>query len=360
MKKKLYIGLLVMVLVLLLAGCGCKHEWNDATCSAPKTCQLCGETEGEVLPHTWLDATCSAPKTCTGCNTTEGSALPHTLDEMTVVKEPNCTELGEGLGDCTVCGAKQVPGEIPTNDVHVFANTVVREATCTDKGEGLNVCKLCQYSEPCDYEIKEHTYGKEEIITEATCTKKGKKQLVCKDCGDVKNETVAALGHKWAGATCTKAGVCSVCGKKGEKADHNYKVIEDKKASETYAGKRTKECQDCGKKVTEYSTRKYKINLNTIGSKVASYAKKRGFKVSLNTCKDANYRYNIPVYLLDLEGRGGNERIIKETKKVIDYIYSEYVDKPEQAKLYTLHMTPIYGESGAGGGGSFGVAIEVD
>ena len=29
----------------------CPHAWIDATCTAPKTCELCGETEGEALGH---------------------------------------------------------------------------------------------------------------------------------------------------------------------------------------------------------------------------------------------------------------------------------------------------------------------
>jgi len=37
----------------------CEHEWSDATCTAPKTCSKCGETEGEALGHTYVDGTCS-------------------------------------------------------------------------------------------------------------------------------------------------------------------------------------------------------------------------------------------------------------------------------------------------------------
>ena len=53
------------------------HVWADATCSAPKTCTICGTTEGAALEHTWTDATCIAPKTCSTCGTTEGDALGH-------------------------------------------------------------------------------------------------------------------------------------------------------------------------------------------------------------------------------------------------------------------------------------------
>ena len=33
-----------------------KHIWNAATCAAPKTCSICGATDGEALPHTYAHA----------------------------------------------------------------------------------------------------------------------------------------------------------------------------------------------------------------------------------------------------------------------------------------------------------------
>ena len=56
--KKWFALLLAVVMVLCcLTGCGeegtgCEHEWVDATCTEPKTCSLCGETEGAALGHT--------------------------------------------------------------------------------------------------------------------------------------------------------------------------------------------------------------------------------------------------------------------------------------------------------------------
>ena len=35
------------------------HVWNDATCTAPKTCVVCGATEGEALEHNYVDGVCS-------------------------------------------------------------------------------------------------------------------------------------------------------------------------------------------------------------------------------------------------------------------------------------------------------------
>ena len=55
MKKYLYLALIVTCLAVLLAGCGCEHEWNEATCIAPKTCKLCDHTESvtyDLAEHT--------------------------------------------------------------------------------------------------------------------------------------------------------------------------------------------------------------------------------------------------------------------------------------------------------------------
>lgn len=58
MKKRIVLMLMLVLSVLLLAGYSCKHLWKDATCTEPKTCSKCGETEGEALGHTlgnWED-----------------------------------------------------------------------------------------------------------------------------------------------------------------------------------------------------------------------------------------------------------------------------------------------------------------
>lgn len=67
-------GALLLVVVLVsgcLTGCGksageeetgCEHEWVDATCTEPKTCSLCSETEGSALGHT------EGPTFCERCN----------------------------------------------------------------------------------------------------------------------------------------------------------------------------------------------------------------------------------------------------------------------------------------------------
>ena len=76
-KRKISCLVLALVLLMtLLTGCQCKHEWEEANCKAPKTCAQCGETEGEkTKDHKWEDATTEAPKTCSVCGETEGEKI---------------------------------------------------------------------------------------------------------------------------------------------------------------------------------------------------------------------------------------------------------------------------------------------
>ena len=80
----------------------CRHDWAEATCTEPKTCRLCGETDGEALGHNWQEATCTAPVTCSGCGTTEGVALGHNYAASVV--EPTVDAQGYTLHTCQNCG----------------------------------------------------------------------------------------------------------------------------------------------------------------------------------------------------------------------------------------------------------------
>ena len=83
--KKITLILLLAVMTASLAACGgkkCEHTYANA-CDV--TCNECGEER--TITHTWNDATCIAPKTCKICGATDGDALGHT---------PNADD-----GDCT-------------------------------------------------------------------------------------------------------------------------------------------------------------------------------------------------------------------------------------------------------------------
>ena len=78
------------------------HNWQDATCTEPKTCILCGETTGEAIGHIWY-ATCTEPRTCTVCGGTDGEALGHSY-VAEILEKPTFTTTGQQQKVCSVCG----------------------------------------------------------------------------------------------------------------------------------------------------------------------------------------------------------------------------------------------------------------
>lgn len=99
MKKRLFVLVLALVLVGVLAACGCDHEWNAANCTDPKNCALCNETQGEALGHKWVDATCDAPKKCSVCHLTEGKELGHNWVDATTEAPKTCTNCAATEGN---------------------------------------------------------------------------------------------------------------------------------------------------------------------------------------------------------------------------------------------------------------------
>lgn len=51
MKKIIILSTLSLFMLFGLVGCTCNHEWEDATCTEPKTCTKCGKIEGKPLGH---------------------------------------------------------------------------------------------------------------------------------------------------------------------------------------------------------------------------------------------------------------------------------------------------------------------
>ena len=55
--------------------------------------------------HTWINATCTSPKTCALCGATDGNALGHDWDNGVVTKEPTVDTEGVKTFTCSSCGA---------------------------------------------------------------------------------------------------------------------------------------------------------------------------------------------------------------------------------------------------------------
>lgn len=102
MKKRIML-VSSLLLCIALSGCCLSHEWQTASCTAPKTCVKCQKTEGEPLEHSWEDATCETAKTCQDCGIAEGDPLGHTPGEWEQVSLDPITLVRERVRHCTVC-----------------------------------------------------------------------------------------------------------------------------------------------------------------------------------------------------------------------------------------------------------------
>ena len=163
MKRSLSLTLALVMAALLLAGCGHEHTWVEATCTEPKTCSECKETEGEPLGHDWKAATCTEPKTCKRCGETEGEPLGHDWKAATCTEPEICARCGEKQGEplghtpleadywtpslCAVCGEELGPVLTPGFEQHGLVCNMVPGvtydyvATCYDNAEMTTVGK---------------------------------------------------------------------------------------------------------------------------------------------------------------------------------------------------------------------------
>ena len=159
------------------------HEWDKATCEKPKTCKICGKTEGAPSGHSWIDATCMSAKKCRNCGTTEGSPSGHSWVAAT------CTSAKR----CSVC--EKTEGRAKGHSWMA--------ATCTSAKK----CRNCGTTEGSP---SGHSW------VAATCTSARR----CSACGKTEG---SALGHNWEGATCTSARYCIRCGRtEGSALGHDY------------------------------------------------------------------------------------------------------------------------------------------
>ena len=193
-----------------LFGKNCEHEWTEATCQSPKTCNLCGIQDGSVGPHKTVPATCTEPQKCSLCGFTSdywGAALGHDWREASCFSGTAKT--------CKTCGI--VDGDVPDHEWS--------EATC-DAASKCGVCGLSGDGNNGGSAALGHDFV-DTAEGPATCTTDGSKEGVkCSRCPVVQSgcEKIPALNHKGfeveipgTPATCTESGLtpgsqCSKCG----------------------------------------------------------------------------------------------------------------------------------------------------
>ena len=161
------VGVIVIaVIVFVLSSYRCQifgHKWIDATCTSPKTCSHCDETEGNPVGHNWAAATCDEPKTCKLCSKKEGTAIGHTWTNANCTTPKTCATCGATEGNalghswseatytapktCSVCGLTE--GTVKSRVVDIAAgngHTLVLKSDGTVQALGHNEYGECNVS----------------------------------------------------------------------------------------------------------------------------------------------------------------------------------------------------------------------
>lgn len=249
------------------------------------TCKTCGETKTEKIPatsHHWDQGTITKKATCTengektyyctdaDCNKTYVETIPatgHSWDDGKVTEAATCKKEGIKTYTCKNCGETKTES-IPKTEHQWDNGKVTKEATCKEEGSKTYTCSICGDTKTEVIPKKDHTWDEGKVTKKATCTEDGLKVYTCKSCGETKEEALKATGHQHTElrnekkATCTEKGYtgdtyCTDCGeliKKGsatEKANHNWEVTSEEKATCEKDGSKTYTCADCKETKTE-------------------------------------------------------------------------------------------------------------
>ena len=172
---------------------------GDATCTADGTktakCDRCDAKEtvtdkGSAKGHTWQDADCTTPKTCSVCGATEGEALGHSFTDYKSNGDATCTVDGTKTAKCDRCDATDTIADKGSATGHSPAAAVeenVVKASCLAAGSYDSVV-YCSIS-TCKAEIsrtkqtiaqREHVYGEEwTVVTAPTHTTEGLEKKTC-------------------------------------------------------------------------------------------------------------------------------------------------------------------------------------
>ena len=226
----------------------------EAGHEAYEYCDSCGYTTYKTVNahgHKWTDATCTEPKTCLTCGETEGSALNHSFTNYVSDKNASCTADGTKTATCDRCDETDTVTDAGSKLAHTYSVEQSRiPATCKEEGSITWKCVSCDATNVETLEIDPNAHV--EIIQVASqapsCAEAGHEAYeYCTGCDYTTYKTVNANGHEWTAATCTEPKTCLTCGEtEGSALNHSFtNYVSDKNASCTADGTKTATCDRC-------------------------------------------------------------------------------------------------------------------
>lgn len=174
-----------------------------------------GETQGTVNPDTcshsfgsWGNMENGHSRTCTICGVVE--SMGHSGPEGTVTKQPTCTEEGEKVTYCAICGLEM------KISISNFGHSYRYERLNAEKHN--EVCKDCADTRPMD-----HIWDGGVPTVQATCSSEGTVTYTC-ICGETRTEVAPKKPHsysEWSRSETLHSRTCGSCGFK-EEAAHSW------------------------------------------------------------------------------------------------------------------------------------------
>lgn len=153
------------------------HNWDagkitkEATCTKEGektyTCSACGETKTEELP-----------------------LVEHKEIKDTAI-ESTCTKPGKTEGShCSVCGKiLKEQKETPLKEHTWDAGKITKDSTCTEKGETIYTCTVCGKIKKQEVPVKAHTFAEWKTTTDATALAPAKQIRKCSICGETETRS---------------------------------------------------------------------------------------------------------------------------------------------------------------------------
>jgi len=287
-------------------------------------------------------------------------AKPHTYtDKNIIVKEASCTEEGEIIPICDVCGKKGDSiitkgnnhkailspstidvllkyGNYTTTTPKGKYFEVTKYPTCSAKGEYKGYCPDCG-AKDATFELPKdpnaHEWGEWQYDTKPTCTESGLRWHICFLCKKTVYDVPAALGHDWEydfekEPTCMADGqavaaTCTVCGLVLRNTDADTELT---KAGLTKVGGFIKVEAD----PTAHPQKNW--------TKLAVGTELEGKKATKPTCTVAG----LDVYKCTLCGKVANAAVIPATGHKLETVYRKASDKSEVKSVTCADQKEVY------------------
>ncbi len=142
LNKKIFIPIcliLIIIILIIILSSTCNHDWTESTCTSPKACLLCGDTEGEALEH----------------NVSENNEWNIDYDKAVNIKELTCSRCEEVV---------ETQEEPITTFIERKCFTIYPYAFANRFEESSSRLKNIDYSTKSEYTYDMPTYDEENYL----------------------------------------------------------------------------------------------------------------------------------------------------------------------------------------------------